>query len=138
MRKIALFVLLPLAFLANAAAAQTHSPSFDIQYICTYPQGAWDNEANPGWLTFTGLHQVGETLYGIEVYQATIPQGQDNRRIAFAKPVDAQPNPRGNIGFTTWEFTRDTVQCKNTVVRDYGRRITFNNCTNGKTRVCTY
>jgi len=138
MKKLSLFALLLLAFVATAANAQTHEPSFGVLYTCTYPQGAWEDESNPGWLIFNNFNQVGQTIYGVELYQATIPQGHDNRAIAFAKPVDGPPNPHGNITFTTWEFTRDTIQCKNTVVRNYGRSITYNNCTNGKTRICTY
>lgn len=150
MRKLSTFALLLLALAATATAAHAqsacdqsvpeHSPTFDRQYTCTYPQGPWTNEqTNGGWSIFTSQ----QGIYGIEVYRATIPQGQDNRRIAFAKPKNypAPTDPYCENGpqRTVWEFTiSNSVQCTNTIVRNYGHSITFSGCSNGKTRICTY
>ena len=148
MRKLSSFALLLLLLTAFSTAANAyddpeHSPTWDRQYTCTYAQGPWTNEAtNPGWSIFTRSNP--NLIYGIEVYRATIPQGHDNRNIAFAKPENLCPlrDPDcSESGFdrTRWEFTiTNGVQCTNTVVRDYGRRIVFSGCSNGKTRVCTY
>lgn len=151
MKKQSLFALLLLAFGATAANAQcdqsppVHRPTFDRLYTCTYAQGPWTNEATTGgWSIFTAEQRINPGLsYGTEVYRATIPQGQDNRHIAFAKPTNlpAFNDPECEYGAarTVWEFTiANGVQCTNTIVRNYGRNITFSGCSNGKTRVCFY
>src|ERR1044072_4605239 len=58
MKKLVMFVLLLLAFVATAANAQcsqglpAHRPIFDRLYACAYAQGAWAHEATNGggWL----------------------------------------------------------------------------------------
>jgi hypothetical protein len=95
---------------------------------------------------FTNRNQVGNILYGIELYRASIPPGHDNRRIAFAKPRDicALPDPQcldpeSGVVRTRWELsTVNGIQCTSTVVSDFGRRIVFQGCSNGKTRTCAY
>jgi hypothetical protein len=151
MRKLSTFALLLLASSAVAANAQCdqswpeHLPVWDHQYSCVYPQGPWTNEATAnGWSTFTAPSFVRpDLIHAIEVYRATIPQGQDNRRVTFAKfvnlPAVGDPYCENGPNRTTFEFTiKDGVQCKNTVVRDYGDRITFGLCSNGKTRICYF
>jgi hypothetical protein len=151
MKKLSTFALLLLAFAATAANAQCdqsvpeHSPTFDHTYTCTYAQGPWTNEqTNGGWSIFTGEQLINPGLiYGTEVYRATIPQGQDNRRIAFAKPKNfpapADPYCEDGPNRTVWEFTiANGIQCTNATVRYYGRSIVFSGCSNGKTRVCSY
>jgi hypothetical protein len=143
MKTIVLFVLVFCA-LATAAGAQAHRPSFDRVYDCEY-SAPWTNERNPGWSMFTDEKYLPgpRIIYGIEVYQT--PTGQDNRKIAFAKWEDrcAIPDPfceePGSVpNRTVYEFTiKDGVQCTNTVVREGGRRIAFNGCSNGRTRSCT-
>jgi hypothetical protein len=135
------FALLFVALVATAGA-QTHAPTFNRGYVCTYPQGPWTNEINSGASIF--LDQQG--IYGTEVYQASTHTGIDNRRIAFAKPQDfcgpRDPHcldPESEVVRTRWEFTiANGIQCTNTVVRNLGRDIVFAGCSNGKTRVCRY
>jgi hypothetical protein len=140
MRKALLLAVVALCAAAGAAHAQTHFPTFDAQYNCDY-SAPWTNEVDPGWSIFTQKNPFPNIIYGIEVYKATTSTGQDNRKIAFAKPVDhcrfgdCENYP---VLWTTWEFTiKDEIQCKSTRVSDFGRRITFGSCSNGKSRVCT-
>jgi hypothetical protein len=151
MKKLVMFALLLLAFVATAANAQcsqvlpAHRPIFDRLYACAYAQGAWTNEAtNGGWSIFTGERPIRPDLsYGTEVYRATIPQGQDNRHIAFAKawnlPAPGDTYCANGPARTRWEFTiTDGVQCTNTLVSNSGSVIVFQGCSNGKTRVCVF
>lgn len=151
MKKLSLLALLLLAFVATAASAETltcpqdspaYPPTPDRQYNCIYPQGPWTNEAlNPAWSIFTS--QVGvDPIWAIEIYRATTHTGQDNRRVAFAKfknlPAFNDPDCWYGAVRTVFEFTTAPIQCTNTVVSNFGHRIAFNGCNNGKTRVCTY
>lgn len=149
MRKILFFALVALVTTA-AAQAQTHEPTFNAQYGCTYSNNSpWTNEVVVGaWSIFTQRNPIGSILYGTEIYRANTSTGQDNRKIAFAKPVDfcrvpGQPgladcdDPYAIVVRTKWELTiKDGVQCTNTVVTDWGRHINFSGCSNGKSRTC--
>lgn len=151
MKKLSTFALLLLAFAATAAhAGDTHKPLFRQPYNCDYSPGPWTTERDPGltafgseqWFDTNGDGQL-DLVYAIEGFEtATI---FDNRRIAFAKPVNfcgihdpGCHDPDSVVLRTKWEYTiANGIQCKDTWVSDFGRRIAFGGCTNGKTRVCT-
>lgn len=145
MKKSASFVLLLLiAGTATAANAAHVNPLFGQPYYCDYSPGPWTTEADPGISAFAsnptwinpGL------VYGIEGFET--PTIFDNRKIAFAKPVDWCGINDQECEFpwsvpirTSWEFTiQNGVQCKDTRVSNNGRRIVYLQCTNGKTRTC--
>ncbi|HEV8240306.1 MAG TPA: hypothetical protein VGS57_13130 [Thermoanaerobaculia bacterium] len=157
MKKLSAFALLLLAFAAAsvtaahaAAIAGTHVPLFRQPYLCDYSPGPWTTERDPG-ITAFGSEQWFDTngdglldlVFANEGFESTTV-GFDNRRIAFAKPVDfcglRDPgclNPDSPVVRTDWEYTiNNSIQCKHTSVSDYGRRIIFSGCSNGKTRVC--
>ena len=145
MKKSASFVLLLLIVgMATAANAAHVNPLFGQPYYCDYSPGPWTTEADPGISAFannpTWINP--ELVYGIEGFESTVV-GWDNRKIAFAKPVDwcgiQDPDCRYSDTpiRTSWEFTiKDGVQCKDTRVSNNGRRIVYLQCTNGKTRTC--
>ena len=152
-KSVSFALLLLIVGLATAAVAEeaTFKPLFRTPYRCDYSPGPWTNEYDPGISSF-GNEQWFDTdgdgirlnlVYAIEGYEAT-PYGWDNRRIAFAKPVDwcgiYDPqclDPYSVVRHTKWEFTiQNGVQCTDTRVSNDGRRIAFYGCSNGKSRVC--
>lgn len=146
MRKLSMFVLL-LAVLSTAAnAAGMHKPTFRRPYLCDYTPTPWTNEYDNGITIWGSETWIGDNLvYAFEGFE-TANGSFDNRKIAFAKPVDFcgvyDPQCEGPdpvVLRTKWEFTiQNGVQCKTTWVSDFGSRIFFSGCSNGKSRTCTY
>jgi hypothetical protein len=137
MKKIAAFGLL---FVAAAFAAQAYMTPLPYRYRCDYNfpiQGATD----PGYSYFT-LKGTANLMTGTENYSANTSTGWDNRKIAFAKPVNHQiPNPNGPgfiVDGTTYEFTINPVgpQCTDTFVTNNGLTIYFDSCSDGHRRTC--
>ena len=128
--RCSLLSLLLLGTVAASAHATFIPPIPNVLYTCFYYN--YSGPASPqGWLVF-GLTGTNTTyIYGTETFQT--PDGSDNRKVVFAKPVD-------NGYYTTWEFTEplDGVQCKNTQVSNGGRSISFQSCTDGETRYCQH
>lgn len=147
MKKIASFVLMLLIVVLAAAAhaERLHvNPLFRQPYSCDYSPGPWTTEYDPGASSFGNPSWINSGLvYAIEGFESSTV-GFDNRRIAFAKPVDwcgqEDPyclDPTSVAVRTSWEFTIvNGVQCKDTRVSNNGTRIVFSACTNGKSRVC--
>ena len=151
MKKLVLLLVMGSGLAAPAARAQQlcacppgterMEPLWDVRYNCDY-SSPWFNEVDPGWTIFTDERAFPQVTYGIELYQAQTSTGRDNRRIAFA--------PRGNtcrldretgecnLVASVYEFTVvGGPQCTRTVAREYGHRLEFTSCDNGKTRSCT-
>ena len=146
MKKLSMFALLLLAFVATTAAnAAVHKPLFRQPYRCDYSPGPWTTESDPGISSFGYENWVNPDLvYGVEGFESTTV-GFDNRRVAFAKFVDycgihdpTCADPDSVVLRTKAEFTiANSIQCKDTWISDYGRRIVFGGCSNGKSRICT-
>jgi hypothetical protein len=153
MKKLAPTFVLGACLAASAASAQIvpgpcpcppgvqpMEPLFDVEYHCRY-SSPWQNEVNPGRSTFTDKRQFPSVTYGIELYDATTPTGRDNRRIAFAHRANACHQDESGlceIARSRYEFSVvNGPRCENTTVLEFGHRIEFRRCDNGKTRTCT-
>jgi hypothetical protein len=138
MKKVVLFALLAVVAAASTQA-QYQRPAPGVSFNCTN--------------TTTQLHEVnggvdgGFSLFNIsavrpDYYQGTesflATYGSDQRKVTFAKPVNFY-NIYGDLVRTQWEFTINPYgpQCKNTVVGHDGYSISFQNCTDGSSRVCS-
>lgn len=122
MKRIALFALL----LVAAGAAHAFTFPHTTPYYCYYYD---QNGLYLGEGTSTFAISGSTTLQrGTEYYN--LGGTSDHRKVTFAKPVDLTG------GGTRWEFTINPSgpQCKNTDV--FSGYITFDNCTDGNTRVC--
>lgn len=131
MKKLFAFGLL-FATTALAAHAVYLTP-LPYRYQCDYNfsiQGATD----PGYSYFT-VSGAPNLLRGIEDYTASTSTGWDNRKIAFAKPVNGSS---GYLSGTFYEFTINPSgpQCKETFVTNGGYTIYFDDCTDGHRRTC--
>ena len=140
MKTVLLSVLL-LAAGAASAHAQYMAPLSGRYYSCTYTNTHLHelDGADGGFSRFNLTGPV-DYLQGTETFLATY--GPDQRKVTFAKPLNIiTTNPKGEQVWhgTRWEFTINPngPQCKNTVVRDWGYSISFQNCTDGSSRICT-
>lgn len=146
MKKVVLSALLLAATSALSAHAQYMAPltGTNHYYSCTYTNTHLHevNGADGGFSRFdiAPTTTANDYLQGSEVFLATY--GPDRRKVTFAKPFNIiVTNPKGEEVWrgTRWEFTINPYgpQCKNTVVRDWGNSISFNDCTDGSSRYCT-
>lgn len=139
MKKIALFALL-FAAAATAASAQTmFKPLSGVTYFCDYVNPTMDEVTPDGASRFD---LTGDTLLrGIETFLAN--HGVDQRKVTFAKPANRfviDPVTHDAVlVWTRWEFTINPggPQCTSTLVSEGGQRISFQNCSDGHSRVCT-
>lgn len=131
MKKVVLLVLLCAVVSASAGHA-IKLPKWNVQYTCGYDNYSGP-ASDPGWSKW--INPVGNTslLWATEVFKVPYLSGQDNHRVAWAKPVDY---PIPYAGYTRWEFTDGPVQCKDTRVSWNTTEILFQGCTDGHYRIC--
>jgi len=138
MKKVVLFALLIAAASAVSAHAQYLPPVAGIYFNCTYTNThLHEVDGSDGGFSRFDISPVRPDYYqGTETFLATY--GVDQRKVTFAKPVNFY-DLYGNLVRTQWEFTINPSgpQCKNTVVRNGGYTISFQNCTDGSSRVCS-
>ncbi len=138
MKTIALSATLMLAAAVPAVQAQVHKPTPGSDYTCTYTNPAMQ-EKSPGTSIFNLASYFGGTLLrGIELYEATNPTRQDNRKVSFSEPLDI-PKPDGSsIVSTLWNFSIDPggPTCV-VLVKSYGKTLIFAYCSDGSARTCT-
>lgn len=140
MKKVVLFALLLAAVAASSAHAQEmFKPRTDRAYFCDYTNPTM-NEVTPDGISRFVLS--GTTLLrGVENFLATY--GLDQRKVTFAKPMNRYlPDPITGelvLVWTRWEFTINPSgpQCTSARVSDGGDKISFFNCSDGHSRVCT-
>lgn len=138
MKKVVLFALL-LAAVAASVHAQAMAPLANRNYVCDYTNPTM-GEVDYGISSFRFIYLNTPTdKRGIEDFDAT--WGKDNRKVTFAKPVDRyKPDIYGNwvLFATDWEFTVNPSgpQCKFTRVTNWGGRISFQQCSDGHSRIC--
>lgn len=127
--KKGLLVLLCAAVSASAAHA-IKLPKLNVQYNCQY-ENYYGPASDPGWSKW--INPVGNTylFWVTEQFKVSYLSGQDNHRVAWAKPVDFPA-----LGYTRWEFTDGPVQCKDTHVSWTTTEILFQGCTDGHFRIC--
>jgi hypothetical protein len=123
------------------ADVQPMEPRWDVRYTCDY-SNPWFNEVDPGWAILTDERTFPQVTYGIELYQAQTGTGRDNRRIAFALLGNTcrldRVTGECNLVNSVYQFSVVAgPQCSRTVVRDYGHRVDYDGCDNGKRRTCT-
>ncbi|HEY3571425.1 MAG TPA: hypothetical protein VGP73_26095 [Thermoanaerobaculia bacterium] len=137
MKKVVLFALLAVVAAASAQA-QYLPPAPSTYFYCTYTNTQLHevNGADGGFSRFDISAVRPDYYQGTETFLATY--GVDQRKVTFAKPVNFY-NIYGELVRTQWEFTINPYgpQCKNTVVRNGGYSISFQNCTDGSSRVCS-
>ena len=130
MKKVVLFALLLATVAAASAHAINNEPRWGATYICYYDNYT-GNASDPGYSTWSSRVQLSPTLItSKETF--TTSYGTDTYKAAWAKP-----EPQAN-GSTLWEFTFNPYgpQCKRTIVYPGSYTITFNECTDGHSRVC--
>ena len=136
-KKIALSaLLLAVACVTAASAANFHTPTWNADYTCTYTNPPYPSvDGLSTWVLQSTQYVNNDPIYRtIEYYDASY--GTENRKATFAKPVNTYYGT--TVLFTTWEFTINPYgpQCKKTDVYGWGKTIYFNNCTDGHTRRC--
>jgi hypothetical protein len=129
MKKVVLFALL-LAAVTAASAHAINLPMWNATYTCEYDNYSGP-ASDPGWSRWVNPIGNPPLIYATEQFKVPYLSGQDNHRVAWAKPVHNY-----YYGFTTWEFTDSPVQCKDTRVYPGAYYIVFQNCTDGHTRYC--
>jgi len=128
LRKLATFALLLAAvsaFAAPAAHATYIVAGPDHTYLCNL----FSETAFLGVTTSRfAVPGSGNINWGIEYYKNPGMSYEDNRRVAFAKPMEKQ-------GWTQWEYTIVNVsQCKDTRVSP--GQVFFYDCTDHLHREC--
>jgi hypothetical protein len=132
MKKIVLCAALLIA--AAGAAHAVTPPSLGVWYNCDYTNysGLADD---PGYSKWTIQAPSSATL--IHTYETfTVPYSPytDQQKMTWAWKQDL------SYGRSLWEATVNPggPQCKKTIVSASGSTITFNDCTDGHSRVCWY
>jgi len=140
LKKTVLSALL-LAVAATVAGAQTLPPRTDKAYFCNYTNPTM-GESTPYGASRFALTGTPTLLRGIETFLVNYGTGIDQRKVTFAKPHDLTYQlPGGGTALfgTRWEFTINPSgpQCTSALVQEGGNRITFSQCSDGHSRVCT-
>ena len=135
MKKVVLFALLLAAVTAASAHAIDHEPLWGASYYCDYSNYS-GNASDPGFSTWHTpvRYYPGGTLLIRAKETFTTSYGSDTYNVSWAKPVTPLPT---QYKPTTWEFTfSGGPQCKKTIVSADSTVITFNECTDGHSRIC--